>query len=160
MFHQVQNYHSQSNNETTENESVDQTVQTLAKHRPGGAPLSCPRKQWRLLPRCHSLEHTRRLLFDAVLQVGFSSVTLTRRTTRRNKCPMTATLTIRLDKRELGKIDRAAGKLTRTEWVRRVIRREINRPRRAGWAEHFDWLEKRGRVVRGHPDDELRSLNR
>lgn len=73
---------------------------------------------------------------------------------------MTATLTIRLDKRELGKIDRAAGKLTRTEWARRVIRREINRPRRAGWAEHFAWLERQGRKVRGHPDDELRSLNR
>ena len=73
---------------------------------------------------------------------------------------MTATLSIRLDKRELGKIDRAAGRLGRAEWVRRVLRREINRPGRAGWAEHFDWLEKHGRVIHGHPDDELRVLNR
>ena len=73
---------------------------------------------------------------------------------------MTATVTIRLDKRELGQIDRAAGKLTRTEWVRRVIRREINRPRRAGWTEHFAGLEKHGRVIRGHLDDEFRALNR
>ena len=73
---------------------------------------------------------------------------------------MTTTLTIRLDRGELREIERAAGKLTRSEWVRRVIRREIKRPNRAGWAEHFDWLEKYGRVIRGHPDDELRALNR
>ena len=73
---------------------------------------------------------------------------------------MTATLTIRMDKRELAKIDRAAGKLSRTEWVRQILCREINRPRRAGWAEHFAWLEKHGRVVQGHPGDELRALNR
>ena len=73
---------------------------------------------------------------------------------------MTATLTIRMDKRELSKIDRAAGKLSRTEWVRLIVRREISRPRRAGWAAHFAWLEKHGRVVHGHPDDELRALNR
>ena len=73
---------------------------------------------------------------------------------------MTATLTIRMDKRELAKIDRAAGKLSRTEWVRRVVRREISRPRGAGWAQHFKWLEQHGRVVHGHPDDELRALNR
>ena len=79
---------------------------------------------------------------------------------RRGIRPVLTTLTIRLDKRELGKIDRAAGRLTRTEWVRRVIRREINRPQRSGWAEHFAWLEKHGRVIRGHPDDEHQALNR
>ena len=73
---------------------------------------------------------------------------------------MTMTMTIQLDRREVRQIDRAAGGLGRSEWVRRVIRREIGRPQRAGWAEHFDWLEKNGRVIRGHPDDELRALNR
>jgi hypothetical protein len=106
---------------------------------------------------------------------------------------MTATLVVRLSKKELARIDAEARKesLTRSAYVRKKLHLNgANGARKAkaksggvgnsgisdsaamagfpptppgegvGWREHFKWLRKHGRKVRGNIEDEIRELDR
>jgi hypothetical protein len=63
---------------------------------------------------------------------------------------------------EVRLIDQAASKrkLSRSEWMRRAVRRQTKRPASANWPEHWAWLEKHGQAVEGHPADQIRALQR
>ncbi len=71
---------------------------------------------------------------------------------------MTTTLSIRLSlgkKRRLQKVARP----NVSAWVTALIDRELSEGG-VDWGAHFDELRRSGRVIRGHPDDELRRANR
>ncbi len=44
-------------------------------------------------------------------------------------------------------------------WINALIDRELKKEG-VDWAAHFEQLRQSGRVLRGHPDDELRRANR
>jgi hypothetical protein len=71
---------------------------------------------------------------------------------------MTTTLTIRLPAAKKAALKRRA-KPSVNAWVNALIDRAL-KPPKVDWGEHFDWLHKQGRVIEGHPCDELRRLNR
>ena len=73
---------------------------------------------------------------------------------------MTTTVSLRLPADLLRRLDREAGTLGRSEFLRRLIQKETREARSAGWPTHFDRLQHQGRRIEGHPDDDVRRLNR
>ncbi len=72
----------------------------------------------------------------------------------------TETLTIRVPRGTKEALQQRA-KPNVNRWLNRLIERELNRAEvEVDWEEHFTWLRKHGRVIRGNPEDELRRLNR
>ena len=71
---------------------------------------------------------------------------------------MTTTLTIRLPAATKAALKRQA-KPTVNAWINALIDRALTEPT-VNWDEHYDWLHKHGRVIAGHPCDEMRQLNR
>jgi hypothetical protein len=46
------------------------------------------------------------------------------------------------------------------ECVVQVIDRALEEAKPVDWDAHYKWLHKHGRVVKGHPDDEMRRRER
>jgi len=77
---------------------------------------------------------------------------------------MTETLVVRLDRKELAGIDAAARKrsVSRSAYVRGLLRRELNaEPKKGvGWPARLKELQAKAREIKGHPEDEIRELDR
>ena len=78
---------------------------------------------------------------------------------------MTQVLAVRLDQRQLARLNSVARKrsLTRSAVVRQALDKyfeSVPTQKGVGWAEHFERLFREGRRIKGHPDDEIRALNR
>ena len=71
---------------------------------------------------------------------------------------MTTTLSIRLTKAKKDRICKQA-RPNVNAWVNAVLDRALEQ-KPVDWDAHFEWLHQHGRVIKGHPDDELRRLNR
>ena len=67
----------------------------------------------------------------------------------------TATITIRLPQLEKRRAQQVAGKQNLSAWARRLILRELQPPKAAGWAEHLSELQRRGKRIHGHPEDAM-----
>jgi hypothetical protein len=73
---------------------------------------------------------------------------------------MTSTLTIRLPVATKAALQRHAQPSVNA-WLNRVIERALaESDAGSGWDQHFEWRRKNGRVIKGHPGDEMRRLNR
>jgi hypothetical protein len=71
---------------------------------------------------------------------------------------MTTTLTIRLPAAKKAAVKRQA-RPSVNAWLNTLIDRALTKPT-VDWDEHFRWLHKHGRVIVGHPDDDLRRASR
>ena len=71
---------------------------------------------------------------------------------------MTTTVTIRLPAAKKAALKRRA-KPSVNAWLNALIDRALTQPK-VDWDEHFVWLHQHGRVIEGHPGDELRRRNR
>lgn len=71
---------------------------------------------------------------------------------------MTTTLTIRLPAATKAALKLRA-KPTVNAWLNSLIDRALSESD-VDWNEHFDWLRQHGRIINGHPGDEMRQLNR
>ena len=71
---------------------------------------------------------------------------------------MTTTLSIRISKGKKRRLQKFA-RPNVSAWINALIDRELqeNGP---DWGSHFEELRRSGRIVRGHPDDEVRKANR
>ena len=78
---------------------------------------------------------------------------------------MTATLVVRLSKKELAAVDLAARKKTqsRSAFVRQLLRQhthEAESSKGVNWREHFEWQRKHGRKVDWKLVHEMREQER
>ena len=73
---------------------------------------------------------------------------------------MTTTLTVRITEEKKRLARDKASPMSLSAWVHGLIDRELKSVDGVDWDTHFEQLEERGLRIDGHPDDELRKLNR
>lgn len=78
---------------------------------------------------------------------------------------MTEILAVRLPQEKMAKLKRAAEKrsVSRSEIVRQLVDEFLDDEKPGagvGWKEHFEWLRKHGREVKGNIEDEIREMDR
>lgn len=73
---------------------------------------------------------------------------------------MTTTLTVRISAEKKRRAMEKAAPKSLSAWVHELIDRELGQPEATDWDDHFRWLHRHGREIKGHPDDELRRTGR
>jgi hypothetical protein len=71
---------------------------------------------------------------------------------------MTTTLSIRISQSKKRQVEQFATPNV-SAWINGLIDREL-RSTGVNWEDHFERLRHSGRVVRGHPDDDIRKASR
>lgn len=78
---------------------------------------------------------------------------------------MTEMLAVRLPRDKMARLKAAAKKrsVTRSEMVRQLVEKFLMDEKPGpgvGWKEHFEWLQKHARRVKGNIEDEIREMDR
>ncbi len=78
---------------------------------------------------------------------------------------MTEMLAVRLPRAQMARLKMAAKKrsVSGSDIVRQLVDKFLEGEKTGpgvGWKEHFEWLSKHGREVRGNIEDEIRDMDR
>jgi len=73
---------------------------------------------------------------------------------------MTAALTVRISEEKKRLAKEKTSPMSLSAWIHGFIDKELKPVDGVDWDTHFEQLKEKGLRIDGHPDDELRRLNR